>query len=209
MTPSPELITQLLLDWRKGDQTALDKLMPLVYAELRRLAHRYMSRERPGHTLQTTALVNEAYVRLAGRQNVEWQNRVHFFAVAAQIMRHLLVDHARSRQYAKRGGAAYRVTLEETAVITEEQNEQVLALDEALGKLAALDPRKTRIVELRYFGGLSVEEAAEVLGVSVVTVRREWLKAKAWLYRELRPGNDDDSGALGRSRSARRSRDRA
>ena len=191
MTDSPHEVTQLLLDWRNGDRSALDKLMPLVYDELRRLAHHYMRGERSGHTLQTTALVNEAYLRLIGEQNIEWQDRTHFFAIAAQVMRHLLVDHARSRQYAKRGGGARQVTLEEAAVVTE-QNEEVLALDEALEKLAAIDQRKSRIVEIRYFGGLSVEETAEVIGISPVTVRREWLKAKAWLYRELSQEKFDD-----------------
>ncbi len=178
-------VTQLLVDWRNGNQEALDKLMPLVYAELRRIASRYMKRERAGHTLQTTALVNEAYLRLVGQQHIEWQDRAHFFAVAAQVMRHLLVDHARSRRYAKRGGNAERITFDEVAVVSTQRDDNLLALDQALTKLAAIDPRKVKLVELRYFGGLSADETAVVLGVSEITVKREWLKTKAWLYREL------------------------
>lgn len=181
----PENVTQLLVNWRNGDETALDQLMPIIYDELHRLAKRYMSRERRNHTLQTTALVNEAYLRLVGQGQAEWQNRAHFFGVAAQVMRHVLVDHARSRQYAKRGGEAQRVTLDDNLAISHEDQIEVLALDEALNRLAALDERKGRIVELRYFGGLSVEETAEVLELSAITVKRDWLKAKAWLYREL------------------------
>lgn len=187
MTASPpHQITQLLAEWRHGDRAALDKLMPLVYDELRRIAHRYMKRERPGQTLQTTALVNEAYLRLVDSKEIDWQNRAHFFAIAAQIMRHLLVDRARARRYAKRGSGGHQVTLDETAVISPERDSELLDLDEALNKLAAIDARKSRLVELRYFGGLSVEETAEVLGVSEITVKREWSKTKAWLYRELR-----------------------
>jgi RNA polymerase sigma factor (TIGR02999 family) len=181
----PENVTQLLVNWRNGDETALDQLMPIIYDELHRLAKRYMSRERRNHTLQTTALVNEAYLRLVGQGQAEWQNRAHFFGVAAQVMRHVLVDHARSRQYAKRGGEGRRVTLDDNLAISHEDQIEVLALDEALNRLAALDERKGRIVELRYFGGLSVEETAEVLELSAITVKRDWLKAKAWLYREL------------------------
>lgn len=181
----PENVTQLLVNWRNGDETALDQLMPIIYDELHRLAKRYMSRERRNHTLQTTALVNEAYLRLVGQGQAEWRNRAHFFGVAAQVMRHVLVDHARSRQYAKRGGEARRVTLDDNLAISHEDQIEVLALDEALNRLAALDERKGRIVELRYFGGLSVEETAEVLELSAITVKRDWLKAKAWLYREL------------------------
>jgi RNA polymerase sigma factor (TIGR02999 family) len=180
-----QAVTQLLVDWRNGDPEALDKLMPLVYAELRRIASRYMKRERAGHTLQTTALVNEAYLRLVGQQQIDWQGRAHFYAVAAQVMRHLLVDHARSRQVAKRGGKAQQITFDETAVISRERDDNLVALDEALTKLSEIDPRKVKLVELRYFGGLSAEETAVVLGVSEITVKREWLKTKAWLYREL------------------------
>ena len=186
-------VTQLLVAWRGGNKEALNNLFPLVYDELRRLAKHYMSRERANHTLQTTALVNEAYLRLANQSDVEWQNRAHFFGIAAQVMRHLLVDHARAQQYAKRGGGAQRVTLDETAAINSEDQTTLLALDEALSRLGALDERKMRIVELRYFGGLSVEETAEVLGVSEITIKREWLKAKAWLYRELSQGTEEES----------------
>jgi RNA polymerase sigma factor, sigma-70 family/RNA polymerase sigma factor, TIGR02999 family len=185
MATSPQEVTQLLVDWRGGDHTALDKLMLLVYDELHALARRYMKRERGDHTLQTTALVNEAYLRLIGQQHSDWQNRAHFFAVAAQVMRHLLVDHARSRRYARRGGSALRITLDEAVAAAPEESVDLLALNEALNRLNAMDERKCRIVELRYFSGLSVEETAEVLGVSAITVKREWLKAKAWLYREL------------------------
>jgi len=185
MTTMNPNVTQLLVDWRNGDRDALNQLMPLVYDELRGLARRYMSHERDGHTLQTGALVNEAYLRLVNRQGVDWQNRAHFFAIAAQVMRHLLVDHARAKQYAKRGGGSQQVTLDEGTALVDERPVEVLALDEALDRLAVIDRRKCRIVELRYFGGLSSEEAAEVLGVSEITVKREWLKAKAWLFREL------------------------
>ena len=186
MAASAHQITDLLVNWRQGDKAALDQLMPLVYDELHRLAHRYMKRERPGQTLQTTALVNEAYLRLVDSNEIEWKNRAHFFTIAAQIMRHLLVDRARSRRYAKRGSGGRQVTLDETAIISPERDSELLELDEALNKLAAIDARKSRLVELRYFGGLSVEETAEVLGVSGITVKREWSKTKAWLYRELR-----------------------
>ncbi len=180
-------MTELLLEWRRGDRAALDRLTPLVYDELRRLAHRYMRAERGGHTLETTALVNEAYLRLAGQQRVEWQDRAHFFAVTAQVMRHVLIDHARRRRYAKRGGAdAQQVPLEEAHAMTGERAAELLALDEALEKLAQLDTRKARVVELRYFAGLSLEETADVLEVSVMTVRRDWRAARAWLYKELR-----------------------
>jgi RNA polymerase sigma factor (TIGR02999 family) len=185
MSQSPQDVTQLLHNWRNGDSQAFDRLLPLVHDELRRIASRYMRRERAGHTLQTTALVNEAYLRLVGQKNVAWQDRAHFYAVAAQVMRHLLVDHARRRHYAKRGGNAQRITLDETAVVSSQRDDNLLALDEALTKLAEIDPRKVKLVELRYFGGLSAEETAEVLGVSEITVKREWLKTKAWLYREL------------------------
>jgi RNA polymerase sigma factor (TIGR02999 family) len=178
-------VTQLLVDWRNGNQNALNQLMPLVYDELRGLAKRYLRRENSCHTLQTNALVNEAYLRLVNQQGVEWQNRAHFFAIAAQVMRHLLVDHARSKQYAKRGGGAQQITLGEGVAIAPEHSVDLLALHEALERLAAVDARKSKIVELHYFGGLTSEETAEVLGVSEITVKREWLKAKAWLFREL------------------------
>lgn len=182
-------VTELLHEWRRGDKAALDRLTPLVYDELRRIAHRYMRQERGGHTLETTALVNEAYLRLAGRERVEWQDRAHFFAVTAQVMRHVLIDHARNRRYAKRGGAAQQVPLEEAHAMSAERAAELLALDEALEKLARLDPRKARVVELRYFGGLSLEETADALEVSVMTVRRDWRAARAWLYKEMR--NDE------------------
>jgi RNA polymerase sigma factor (TIGR02999 family) len=192
MTVSPQEVTQLLAAWRDGDQEALDKLMPLVYDELRRIASRYMKRERAGHTLQTTALVNEAYLRMVGQQNVDWQNRAHFFGVAASVMRHLLVDRARANGRVRRGANPQQVTLEEGAAVSEQKGEELLALDEALTKLNEIDERKVRIVELRYFSGLNAEETAEVLGVSEITIKREWLKAKAWLYRELTVGTHDE-----------------
>ena len=173
------------MDWSNGDESALNKLMPLVYDELRRLAHRYMNREREGHTLQTTALVNEAYLRLVDQSEVHWENRTHFFAVAARVMRHILVDHAREHSRAKRGGKAPIVSLDEAATLTPERAREVLALDEALNELAKIDKRKSEVVELRYFGGLSVEETAEVLKVSPITVMRSWSFAKVWLLREL------------------------
>jgi RNA polymerase sigma-70 factor (ECF subfamily) len=178
-------VTQLLVDWGNGDPAALDRLMPLVYGELRQMARRYMSRQNPGHTLQTTALINEAFVKLVGQPDKHFQNRAHFFGVAAQAMRSILVDYARSKQYAKRGGDAPRVSLDEALTVSEERAAEVVALDDALKELAKMDERKCRVVELRYFGGLSVEEAAEVLKVSTVTVMRDWSMAKAWLHREL------------------------
>jgi len=185
MTPSSESITQLLTEWRDGDKTALDRLIPLVYEELRRLAHHYLRRERPGYTLQTSALVNEAYLKLVDHKGMRWQNRAHFYAVAAQAMRRILVDHARSRDAAKRGGGANLIGLDEAATAAQMQAANLLALDEALNQLALIDKRKSRIVELRYFGGMSVEETAEVIGVSPVTVMREWSSAKAWLLRAI------------------------
>ncbi len=182
---SKHVVTELLLDWGNGDQAALEKLMPLVYEELRRLAHRYMERENSNHTLQTSALVNEAYLRLADQKNMRWQNRAQFFGISAQLMRRILVDHARSHNYAKRGGGAPHVQLDEVVVLSPEGAADVLALDEALTHLSAIDPRKCRIVELRYFGGFSVEETAALLEVSAVTVMREWSLAKAWLRREI------------------------
>src|SRR5437660_2794785 len=185
MTQNSHEVTQLLIQWSNGDKAALDKLMPLIYEELRQLARHYMNRERPGHTLQTTALVNEAYVRLVNRKGVHWQNRAHFFAIAAQLMRSILVDHARSHAYAKRGGGARKIALDEAMVISQERAAEVVALDEALDQLAEIDPDQSRIVELRFFGGLTIEETAEVMHVSHSTVEREWKIAKAWLKREL------------------------
>lgn len=182
--PSSHELTQLLVAWSSGENEALEKLVPLVEAELTRLARRYLGRERPGHQLQTTALVNEAYIRLIDWKNVQWQNRAHFFGVSAQLMRRILVDFARQRPRVE-GRSAVHVSLEDALVISGERGEDLVALDDALTELARLDERKSRIVELRFFGGLSVEETAEVLGVSQITVIREWNKAKAWLFREL------------------------
>jgi RNA polymerase sigma factor (TIGR02999 family) len=190
MTTSAKSVTQLLIDWRDGDETALDKLMPLVYQELRRLAHRYMRRERPGHMLQTTALINEAYLKLVDHKGMRWQNRAHFYAVAAQAMRRILVDNARARKYAKRGGGAPMIELDEATTVAEKRATELVALDDALKDLAALDERKSRIVELRYFGGLSIDETAEVLNISAATVMRDWATAKAWLLREISPSSE-------------------
>ena len=178
-------VTQLLSAWRGGDSAALDRLIPLVQPELQRLAHRYMSKERPGHTLQTTVLVHDAYLQLADQTHPDWQNRAHFFAVAAQLMRRIMVDHARQRQALKRGGGALKVTLDEAAHAVEERAVELLALDEALEKLAAFDKRKADVVEMRYFGGLTMEEIADVLKVHVNTVSREWSAARAWLFATL------------------------
>ncbi|PYT00956.1 MAG: RNA polymerase subunit sigma-70 [Acidobacteria bacterium] len=177
-------LTEILQRWSEGDAEALDKLTPVVYAELHRIAKRYMGREREGHTLQTTALVNEAYVRLIDWKTAKWQNRAHFFGVSAQLMRRILVDFARKRP-SKRAAALQQVSLEEAFIVTNEKDADLVALDEALTELATFDERKARIVELKFFGGLSVEETAEVIGVSAVTVMREWQKAKAWLYLQL------------------------
>ena len=179
---STERVTQLLIAWSEGDQSALETLTPLVHQELRRLAHHYMKGERPGHTLQTTALVNEAYLKLVDQKRVEFKNRTQFFALAATLMRHILVDHARDRQSLKRGAGALKVTLEKALTVCGNRDEDLVALDEALVRLADLDVRKSQVVELRFFGGLSVEETAEALNVSAVTVMREWRMAKAWLY---------------------------
>jgi RNA polymerase sigma-70 factor (ECF subfamily) len=184
-TLSADNLTGLLIEWRQGDKAALDKLTPFVYDELRRIAHRYVQRERNGHTLETTALVNEAYLRLAGQKKIEWQNRAHFFAVTAQVMRHILIDHARRRHYAKHGGDVRQVSLEVAETMSQERASELVALDEALDELAKLDPRKSRVVELRYFGGLDLEETADVLEVSLMTVRRDWRAAKAWLYKAV------------------------
>jgi RNA polymerase sigma factor (TIGR02999 family) len=182
---SPPDLTRLLLAWSDGDETALQRLMPLVYSELRRLAERYMGRERTGHTLQTTALINETYLRLVGARDVHWQNRAHFYAVSAAAMRRILVDFARARKNLKRGGGARPVPLDEQVLAGLTRSADLLALDEALERLAALSPRQGRVVELRYFGGMTEQEVAEVLDVSSRTVRNDWQLARAWLHREL------------------------
>jgi RNA polymerase sigma-70 factor, ECF subfamily len=183
--PSSSEVTQLLIEWCSGDQAALDRLIPLVEKELHRLAHHYMYRENPGHTLQTTALVNEAFVRLMDQKRVRWQNRAHFFAIAARIMRRILLNYARDQKRVKRGGGVIHVSLSEGEVISTERSAELIALDEALNRLASIDERKSMVVELRYFGGLSVEETAEVLKVSPITVMRDWNLARAWLAREM------------------------
>ena len=182
---SPHEITQLLAEWSNGNQTALDKLYPLVYDELHRMANRYMKRERKDHTLQTTALINEAYVRLVEQKDVHWENRAHFFAISAQIMRRILIDHARRHAFAKRGGGAQKVSLDETAIVASGPASNILLLDEALNRLTQMDPRRGQVVELRYFGGLNNEEIAGVLKISENTVTRDWNMARAWLYQEL------------------------
>ena len=184
----PQEVTRLLLAWNEGDENALEKLVPLVYQELRRLAKRQMRREHSDHTLQTTALINEAYLRLVDLRNVHWQNRAHFFALCARLMRRILVDLARSRHYAKRGGGAQPVELDESLVVSPAHSTDLVAVDDALKALAKVDARKAQVVELRFFGGLTVEEAAEVLKVSPETVQRDWKLAKAWLLRELSQG---------------------
>lgn len=185
MPQLPNNVTQLLMGWGKGDKEALDQLVPIVYDELRRQAARYLRHERVGHTLQTTALIHEAYVRLVDQNNVQWQNRAHFFGIAAQLMRRILVDHARTKKRAKRGGSDIRVSLSKVNVATKSQDLDVVALDEALERLAGIDEQQSRIVELRYFSGLTVEETAEVLAISPATVKRDWSMAKAWLHREI------------------------
>jgi RNA polymerase sigma factor (TIGR02999 family) len=181
MATSPNEVTQLLVAWGNGDQTALEQLMPLVYSELHRIAHRYIKKERPGHTLQTSALLNEAFMRLVDQREVTWKSRIHFFAISAQMMRRILVDYARSRRYAKRGGDAQEVSFNEELLISRQRSADVVALHEALTELAAIDERKSKVVELKFFGGLSIEETAEVLAVSPGTVMRDWTLAKAWL----------------------------
>lgn len=182
---SPHEITQLLAEWTGGNQAALDKLYPLVYDELRRMAHRFMRRERKGHTLQTTALINEAYLRLVEQKNVHWANRSHFFSISAKIMRRILVDHARQYAYLKRGGGAHQVSLDEAALVTKDRARELLLLNDALDDLAKLDPRRSQVVELRYFGGLSNDEIAEFLKISANTVTRDWNMARAWIYQQL------------------------
>ena len=193
--PSIE-ITHLLKAWGQGDEGALQRLIPLVQQELHRLAHRYMSREKPDHTLQTTALVNEVYLRLVDIAQVSWQDRAHFFAISARMMRRILTDFARSRHYQKRGGAALHVSFDEALAVSQEKDSEIIAVDEALSALAAVDARKSQVVELRFFGGLSVEETAEVLKVSPETVKRDWRFAKAWLHRALSGEKSDEAGAL-------------
>jgi len=184
--PASKDVTELLVDWSNGDKEALNRLIPLVYDELHRLASRYLRRERPNHTLQTTALVHEAYLRLVRERNGNWQNRVQFFAVASQLMRHILVDYARRHNAVKRGGDCVKVSFDEAMIVSEEKSAALMALDDALSNLAAIDPEQSRVVELRVFGGLTVEETAEALGVSPRTVKREWSMAKAWLHRQIR-----------------------
>jgi RNA polymerase sigma factor (TIGR02999 family) len=190
--PLPQGVTLLLKAWSNGEQEALEQLMPLVYSELHRLAHRYMGRERRGHTLQATALVHEAYERLINLKDVSWQNRAHFFAVSAQLMRRILVDYARSRRYNKRGGEWRQVPLNEAVAVFRDRRTDIVALDDALSALAGIDPRKARVVEMRFFGGLSIDETAEVLNVSAETVLRDWRLAKVWLVRQLSQGQADE-----------------
>jgi len=185
-SPGSADITRLLIDWRGGAQAALEQLIPLVHEELRRLARRHMAHERVGHTLQATALVNEAFVRLIDVRQVKWQDRAHFFAMSSRLMRRILVDFARSKGYQKRGGGAQKVSFDEALVVATEPGQDLVALDDALNALAAFDARKAQVVEMRFFGGLSVEETAEALKVSVDTVMRDWKLAKAWLLRELK-----------------------
>jgi len=183
--PPPREVTRLLKEWSTGDSAALDQLIPIVYDELRAVAARYLRRERQGHTLQPTALVNEAYLRLIDQNQVQWQNRAHFVGVAAQMMRRILVDHAKNHNRVKRGGGTRKVTLDEALAVSDERADDLVELDEALTALEAFDKRKSRVVEMRYFGGLSVEETAEVLKVSEITVARDWKLAKAWLYTRI------------------------
>jgi RNA polymerase sigma-70 factor, ECF subfamily len=185
-SPGPPQITRLLIDWRGGEQSALEQLIPLVHEELRRLARRHMAHERVGHTLQATALVNEAFVRLIDVRQVKWQDRAHFFAMSSRLMRRILVDFARSKGYQKRGGGAQKVSFDEALLVAREPGHDLVALDDALTALAAFDGRKAQVVEMRFFGGLSVEETAEALNVSADTVMRDWKLAKAWLLRELK-----------------------
>lgn len=184
-SPNPNEVTGLLVRWRSGDREALDSLMPLVYEELRQLARHYLRQERPGHTLQSTALVHEAYVRLLGQDPPQWQNRAHFFGVAARVMRQILVDHARSSRAAKRGGDSLKLTLDEGLVGSKKEDLDLVALDDALNSLAQISPQQSQIVELRFFSGLTIEDTSEVLGISPATVKRHWTAARAWLFREM------------------------
>jgi len=190
-TPSSQEITQMLRAWGQGDQAAVEAVLPLVYDELHRMARRYLARRQPGHTLQPTVLLHEAYLKLADQKGKVWSDRAHFFAVAARAMRHILVDHARTRQRDKRGGGGRRVELEEALVVSDERGAELIALNDALEALTRVDPRKSLVVELRFFGGLSEGEVAEALGVSEVTVKRDWRAAKLWLLRELSRGGND------------------
>ncbi len=192
---SDQNVTQLLLAWSRGDSSALEQLLPLVDAELRRLAHAYMRRENPAHTLQTSALVNEAYLRLVDQQHVQWQNRAHFFGITAQLMRRILLDHARGHARTKRGGNARLVPLDDAATVSGQKAAELIALDDALMELERFDARKSRLVELRFFGGLSNEEVAEVMGLSLRTVEREWQKAKAWLHQALTEREEGNADA--------------
>jgi RNA polymerase sigma factor (TIGR02999 family) len=185
MTRPPSSITQLLVAWNGGDKAALDQLVPIVYDELRRQASRYLRQERPGHTLQTTALIHEAYLRLVDQNSVQWQNRAQFFGMAGQLMRRILVDHARTKHRAKRGGSAVRVSLSDATSVTTEASLDLIEIDEALNRLAKIDEQQAKIVELRFFSGLNVEETAAALNISPATVKRDWSVAKAWLYREI------------------------
>lgn len=191
VTPSHKDVTQLLVEWGNGDQTALETLIPLVYDELHRVARRYMRRESPGHTLQTSALVNEAFLRLVDQRSVRWQNRAHFFSVAARLMRRILVDHARARARVKRGGGAFKISLGDATVAVHEPEAGIVEIDEALARLSNVDPRKAQIVEMKFFGGLTTEEVAEVLQVTPRTVEREWRKARAWLFLAIGDGETD------------------
>ncbi len=185
MPSDSENVNQLLVDWGNGNQQALEELLPLIYNELRHLAHSFLNRERPGHTLQTTALVHEAYLKLIDQRDARWQNRSHFFAIAAQAMRRILIDSARKHAAAKRGGPQEKLALDEAANVSLEPDSNLLALDEALKSLAVIDPQQERLVELRYFGGLTIEETAEVMDLSPATIKREWAMARAWLYQSL------------------------
>ena len=200
METSSQQLSHLLQRWSDGDSEALDQLMPLVYGELRRMARRYMGQQPAGHTLQTTALIHEAYLRLVGQEEKRWENRAHFFGVAAQAMRHILMDYARTQNRAKRGGGALQVSLDEALTFCTERSAELVALDDALTELAKLDERQSRVVELRFFGGLSIEETAEVLNVSAGTVRRDWSLARAWLHRELAASSESPQ-TEGRSKS--------
>ncbi len=196
MESDSDNVTRLLLEWGDGNQQALEALVPLIYKELRNLAHNFLYRERPGHTLQTTALVHEAYLKLIDQNDARWQNRAHFFAIAAQAMRRILIDSARKHAAAKRGGPQAELSLDEVTDIALEPDINLLKLDEALNELAKIDPRQSRIVELRYFGGLTIEETAEVTSVSPATVKREWMMARAWLHQEITESGLDQALAL-------------